>query len=171
MNEAFVRLATTVDRLGRTARVQDLSLLLSQSDSERIIRIATVIDGLGVGTYLIGSGPYTQGVYSVMADEVVLGRLATPLEKPLDKPVDIFCQDVPSLVPREVSRHHAMIFRFGEENRKYFIRDLGSTCGTFLNGKELERGEPDKDTASELSHGDVVSLGPSHVNTYVFVIL
>ena len=49
-----------------------------------------------------------------MADEVVLGRLATPMEEPLDKPVDIFCQDVPCLTPREVSRYHAMIFRLGD---------------------------------------------------------
>ena len=87
MSEEFLKLADKVDRLARTARLQDLSLLLAQSDAERITRIAAVFQGLDAGTYLIGSGPYTQGVYSVMVDEVVLGRLATPLEEPLDKPV------------------------------------------------------------------------------------
>jgi pSer/pThr/pTyr-binding forkhead associated (FHA) protein len=168
VNEDIVKLADKVDRLARTARVQDLSLLLSQSELERIGRIATVVEQLEPGTYLIGSGPYTQGVYSIMAEEVVLGRLATPIEEPLDKPVDIFCHDVPCLTPREVSRYHAMIFRLGDAQKRYFVRDLGSTCGTYVNG-ELLQSEGGNDPAAELSHGDVISLGPSHINTYVFV--
>jgi hypothetical protein len=40
MNEEIIKLASKVDRLARTARVQDLSLLLSQADVERIQRIA-----------------------------------------------------------------------------------------------------------------------------------
>ncbi|HKV90942.1 MAG TPA: FHA domain-containing protein [Candidatus Angelobacter sp.] len=102
-----------------------------------------------------------------MADEVVLGRLATPVEKPLDKPVDIFCQDVACLTPREVSRYHAMVFRLGDAQKHYLVRDLGSSCGTFVNGKRLPTGDPSE--AIELSHGDVISLGPSHVNTYLFM--
>lgn len=168
MNEDIIRLADKVDRLARTARVQDLSLLLSQSEGERISRIATVVEQLGVGTYLIGSGPYTQGVYSIMTEEVILGRLATPIEEPLDKPVDIFCHDVPCLAPREVSRCHAMIFRLGDAQKRYFVRDLESTCGTYVNGERLQA-EEDPYPAAELSHGDVISLGPSHINTYVFV--
>lgn len=166
MNDEIIKLASKIDRLARTARAQDLSLLLSQSELERISRIATVINQLGPGTYLVGSGPYTQGVYSIMADEVVLGRLATPLEEPLDKPVDIFCRDIPSLTPREVSRYHAMVFRLGDAQRRYFVRDLGSRCGTFVNGERLT-GDGD-DSATELAHGDVISLGPSHINTYVY---
>lgn len=80
MNDEIVKLAEKIDRLARTARTQDLSLMLSQPEVERVSRIASVIGGLGPGTYLAGSGPYTQGVYSIMAEEVVLGRLATPLE-------------------------------------------------------------------------------------------
>jgi hypothetical protein len=91
LNDESIRLANKIDRLARTARVQDLSLLLAQSDLERIGKIAVVVEQLGRGEYLIGSGPYTQGVYSIMSDEIVLGRLATPMESPLDKPVDIFC--------------------------------------------------------------------------------
>jgi pSer/pThr/pTyr-binding forkhead associated (FHA) protein len=163
VSEEFLKLADKVDRLARTARLQDLSLLLAQSDAERITRIAAVFQGLDAGTYLIGSGPYTQGVYSVMVDEVVLGRLATPLEVPLDKPVDIFCQDVPCLTPREVSRYHAIIARLGDIEKHYLITDLGSTCGTYVNGTRVP-GE-----GVELVNGDVVSLGPSHVNTYMFL--
>ena len=167
MNEEIVKLANKIDRLARTARAQDLSLLLSQSELERMTRIATVIEKLGSGTYLVGSGPYTQGVYSIMADEVVLGRLATVMEEPLDQPVDIFCQDVPCLTPREVSRYHAMIFRLGDTRKRYFVRDLGSTCGTYVNGERLQTGN-DNEPVAELKHGDVISLGPSHINTYVF---
>lgn len=168
LNDYIVKVANKIDRLARTARVQDLSLLLSQSELERVGKIAAVIEQLGHGDYLVGSGPYTQGVYSIMADEVVLGRLATPMEDPLDKPVDIFCQDVPCLVPREVSRYHAMVFRLGDERMRYFVRDLASTCGTYVNGERL-RTEPDKEPAAELKPGDVISLGPSHINSYVFV--
>ncbi|HWR14161.1 MAG TPA: FHA domain-containing protein [Terriglobales bacterium] len=170
MNENVVTLANKIDRLARTARAQDLSLLLTQSELERVSRLAAVIDALGAGTYLIGSGPYTQGVYSIMVEEVVLGRLATPLEQPLDKPVDIFCQDVTCLTPREVSRNHAMIFRLGDAHMRYFIRDLGSTCGTYVNGERLVN-EGENVGTTELSHGDVISLGPSHINTYVFALL
>jgi hypothetical protein len=168
VNEEIVKLANKIDRLARTARAQDLSLLLSQSELERISRIAAVVEQIGPGTYLVGSGPYTQGVYSIMADEVVLGRLATPMEEPLDKPVDIFCQDVPCLTPREVSRYHAMVFRLGDAHKRYFVRDLGSTCGTYVNGERLQT-DSDKEPIAELKHGDVISLGPSHINTYVFV--
>lgn len=161
MTEKILKLADKVDRLARTARMQDLALLLAQSESERVSRIPSVLQGLGNGTYLVGAGPYTQGVYSAMADEVVLGRLATPLEQPLDKAVDIFCQDIACLTPREVSRHHAMIFRLGDATKRYFVRDLGSTCGTFLNGQRIQGGN-DTGEGEELSHGDVISLGPSH---------
>lgn len=168
MNDEIVKLADKIDRLARTARIQDLSLLLAQSELERIGKIAVVIEQLGRGDYLIGSGPYTQGVYSVMADEIVLGRLATPLEDSSDKAVDIFCQDVPGLSPREVSRYHAMIFRLGQNRMRYFVRDLGSTCGTFLNGVRIQS-EADEDPVAELKMGDVISLGSSHINTYVFL--
>ena len=167
MNEQILQVADRVDRLARSARAQDLSILLAQSEGERVRLIASCLEALDPGTYLVGSGPYTQGVYSIMADEVVLGRLATPLEKPLDKPVDIFCQDVACLHPREVSRYHAMVFRLGDAQKRYFIRDLGSSCGTFVNGQKLLL--DNSDGSSELSHGDVVSLGPSHVNTYIFM--
>jgi len=160
--EQLVAWAEKADRLGRTARVQDLSLLLAQSETDRITRVAAVLSKLDRGAYLIGTGPYTQGVYSVMCEEVVLGRLATPLESPLDKPVDIFCQDIACLTPREVSRYHAQITRIGDTICTYTVKDLGSTCGTFLNGKRVE-------SETELSAGDVISLGPSHVNTYIFV--
>lgn len=169
--ERMIELADKADRLNRTARLQDLTLFFAQSEAERIQRIATVLEALQSGTYLIGTGPYTQGVYSAMADEIVLGRLATPLEEPLDKPVDIFCHDVPCLMPREVSRYHAMIYRVGEGQKTSIIKDLGSTCGTYLNGARLAAKETGEEPAEKLSNGDVISLGPSHVNSYMFIVL
>jgi len=169
--EQLIELADKADRLNRTARLQDLTLLFAQSEDERVQRIAEVLETLGSGTYLIGTGPYTQGVYSAMADELVLGRLATPLEQPLDKAVDVFCHDVPCLMPREVSRYHAMIYRIGETDKTSILKDLGSTCGTYLNGVRLGKADRSDEPASQLSSGDIISLGPSHVNTYMFVVL
>ncbi len=48
-----------------------------------------------------------------------------------------------------VSRSHSQIVRRGSE---YFISDLGSTNGTFVNGKRVE-------TETKLSHGDMIELG------------
>jgi hypothetical protein len=169
-SEQIIALADKGDRLNCNARLQDITVFFAQSEGERLQRIATVLEALGSGTFLIGTGPYTQGVYSAMADEIVLGRLATPLEQPLDKPVDIFCHDVPCLMPREVSRYHAMIYRLGEVRKTSVLKDLGSTCGTYLNGERLGSNE-ESEAASKLSNGDVISLGPSHVNTYMFVVL
>jgi pSer/pThr/pTyr-binding forkhead associated (FHA) protein len=171
MKEEVLQLAYKIDSLARAARVQDLALMIGQPEAERVQRVAAVIQKLESGTYLIGSGPYTQGVYSIMADEVVLGRLATALEQPLDKPIDIFCQDVVCLTPREVSRYHAMIQRVGDIYKTYYLTDLGSTCGTFLNGKRLNPDKANELPGTELSHGDVISLGSCQVNTYVFITL
>jgi pSer/pThr/pTyr-binding forkhead associated (FHA) protein len=168
-SEKLIELANKADRLNRTARLQDLTLFFAQSEGERIQRIATVLEKVESGTYLIGTGPYTQGVYSAMADEVILGRLATPMEQPLDKPVDIFCHDVPCLMPREVSRYHAMIYRVGDASKTSIVKDLGSTCGTYVNGVRLGTVEGSDEPATKLSSGDVISLGPSHVNSYLFV--
>jgi FHA domain-containing protein len=166
VTDKLFEIAEKADRLGRTARAQDLTLLMAQSDSERIQRILLVLHSLDPGVYLVGTGPYTQGVYSLMTDEVVLGRLATPIEKSLGEPVDIFCHDVVSLAPREVSRRHAMIFRTGDMNYTYFLKDLQSSCGTYLNGKRLERND---NLGAKLAQADIISLGPSHVNTYLFL--
>lgn len=48
-----------------------------------------------------------------------------------------------------VSRLHS---RIDMRRSDYFISDLGSTNGTFVNGKRVE-------TETKLSHGDMVELG------------
>ncbi|CAI5978377.1 unnamed protein product [Closterium sp. NIES-64] len=60
-----------------------------------------------------------------------------------------------------VSFAHAVVYGkdkymgFGSYKREYFIADIGSTTGTFLNGKLLGVNAPRK-----LASGDVIKLGP-----------
>ena len=49
----------------------------------------------------------------------------------------------------EVSRHHAVIEVFGRE--MIFVRDLGSTNGTYHNGRRID--------VSRLTSGDTVGVG------------
>ncbi|MCD6521334.1 FHA domain-containing protein [Candidatus Calescamantes bacterium] len=62
-----------------------------------------------------------------------------------------------------VSRHHALII-FEEEENKFYIKDMGSKHGTFVNGRKLEEGE-----LKELKDGDHIRLGKSI--TFTFKIL
>ncbi len=72
---------------------------------------------------VVQTGPQTGEVYNLTQDLIVLGR----------EPVsDIVVNDL------EVSRQHARLTRSGSG---YTIQDMGSTNGTFLDGKRLS-GEP-----------------------------
>jgi pSer/pThr/pTyr-binding forkhead associated (FHA) protein len=168
------KLALKVEKLSVAARLHDVALFMSDGEIMRAQKILAVLEKLDPGVYLIGSGPYSQGVFSLMVDEVVIGRNATPLERILDKPIDVFVNDAATLTPREVSRVHCSIYRApGTFQHDYFIIDRGSTCGTFLNSEKLET--PTSKEADEvrrvsrgLNDGDVISLGTSAINTFVF---
>lgn len=168
-------LAAKVEKLGVAARLNDLAFFMTDGELARAQQIYAVLCELDSGVYLIGSGPYTQGVFSLMVDEVVIGRNATPLEKMLDQPVDVFVNDATTLTPREVSRVHCSIYRAtGTLQDDYFIMDRGSSCGTYLNSEKLEApssAEQDeiRRVSRSLGQGDVISLGGSGVNTFVFV--
>ncbi|ORX50279.1 SMAD/FHA domain-containing protein [Piromyces finnis] len=54
-----------------------------------------------------------------------------------------------------VSRNHALL---KHENGKFYIKDTGSSSGTFLNGKRLSP-QGQESTFFELNNGDVVKLG------------
>jgi hypothetical protein len=168
-------MAVKIEKLGSIARLSDLALFMDEGQVVRAKRIRSVLAHLEPGVYLIGAGPYTQGVHSLMCDEVVIGRLATVLEKSLDRPVDVFVSDATTLTPREVSRVHCMIYRKeGVTKHDYWILDQGSTCGTYLNHELVpatSSSSPDEISLGSraLSNGDVISLGKSQINNFVFV--
>jgi len=55
------------------------------------------------------------------------------------------------LADNEISRHHAVIEIFGRD--MIFLRDLGSTNGTYHNGRRI--------TVSKLESGDTIGVGKS----------
>lgn len=175
MSNDLDQIAIKIDQLGVTARLGELSLFMRDGESSRAQMIRAVLGRLNPGVYLVGSGPYTQGVHSLMCDEVVIGRLATVLEEPLDRPVDIFVNDAATLTPREVSRVHCAIYRKeGVTKHDYWIIDRGSTCGTYVNREKLPAPEAsDSDdvrlASRPLANSDVISLGPSLINSFVFL--
>lgn len=57
----------------------------------------------------------------------------------------------------EVSRRHARIV---SQNNSYYIEDLGSTNGTFVNGRRIS-------SITRLSDGDIIDLGESIRLTFV----
>jgi pSer/pThr/pTyr-binding forkhead associated (FHA) protein len=101
--------------------------------------------------------------------------MATVLEKSLDRPVDVFVNDATTLTPREVSRVHCTIYRReGVTKHDYWILDQGSTCGTYVNQELVpatSSSSPDdiRLASRALSNGDVISLGKSQINNFVFL--
>lgn len=155
-----------VDQAIIKSRLNSLTIMMMTDRSERLRRIATVLQRLPNGVYLIGTGPSTVGIIPVTVEEVVLGRAATPLEKPADGVVDYEVSDTMYLGPHEVSRLHAKVRRIREGTGWTVTAfDLGSTCGTFVNGEQIG-GETE---GKRLSHGDVIALGASHTSTYLVV--
>ncbi len=57
---------------------------------------------------------------------------------------------------KSISSQHCLIFY---ENGKFFIRDLNSTNGVYLNGKKVEE--------SELKDGDIIKLGLKKLKFYI----
>jgi len=167
-------LASKLDDLAVSSRLHDLALFTLDGRPKRIKQLQRVLSALSPGVYLFGAGPYSQGVVSLMCDEVVIGRMATPLEQLREEAIDVFVNDGVGLLPREVSKVHCVIYRReGVERHDYWIMDRGSTCGTFVNGDRLEiatsGSEEEKiKTSRALENGDVISLGPAQINFFVF---
>ena len=167
------QLSSRFEKLSVTARLQDTAYFMRSDEATRIQLVQAVLQRLDPGVYLVGTGPYTQGIYSLMSDEIVIGRLATVLENPLGQAIDVFVNDAATLTPREVSRLHCAIYRRqGVVSHDYWLIDRGSTCGTFLNGQKLEAPKTQEEdeirrVSQSLSDGDVISLGSSLVNTFM----
>ena len=161
----------------RTSRLNDLDYLMKVGHGQRISEIGETIAKLDPGAYLIGCGPYTQGIYRLSAEEIVFGREATLHEEPVGKALDFSVNDSVTFRPREVSRRHFKVTQdqMGSD-RVYFITDMGSTCGTYLNGTLLEAQKDnesgmDTSVARPLADLDVISLGPGMVNLFLFLIV
>jgi hypothetical protein len=166
-----VRLAISVDRLIVESRLRDVSLIAQSDRSNRVRIIATIISRLRPGAYLLGCGPYCCGVLPLTVDEVVLGRPPSPLEAVPETVADYTLNDAIWMVPREASRIHATVLRREmEEETTYWIRDESSRTGTYVNGRKVgvDGGGEATGDAVQLTNGDIVSLGPSGINSYVF---
>ena len=156
MSTGLSAIAVKLATLSSNARLSDLALFMTEGQVARAKKIRSVLGHLAPGVYLIGAGPYTQGVHSLMCDEIVIGRLATVLEEPLDRPVDVFVNDATTLTPREVSRVHCVIYR------REGVHELVPAARS--------SDEEDISLASRaLSNGDIISLGNSQINNFVFV--
>lgn len=172
-NEDSISIAVGVDRLILESRLRDISLLAQTDRQERLSAIATVISRLSPGAYLVGCGPYCCGIFPLTVDAVVLGRPPSPLEGLPETVVDFTVNDAVWMVPREASRIHATILREANAGsaKRYSIRDECSRTGTFVNGRRVSTEDGTESGAEpvQLAAGDVISLGPSGVNSYVFV--
>ena len=68
-----------------------------------------------------------------------------------------------------------MIYRReGVTQHDYWLIDRGSTCGTYLDGEKLNSPttaspEDVAQTSRSLADGDIISLGPSGINNFLFV--
>jgi FHA domain len=175
--ESFQDAITKIEKMIRTSRLNDLDSMMKSGQTQRICEIGAAMSKLDPGGYLIGCGPYTQGIFRLSASETVFGRQATLHEEPIGKALDFSINDSVTFRPREVSRRHFKITQDQVDSQQvYFITDLGSTCGTYLNGASLEAQKENEtgintSVAKPLADLDVVSLGPGMVNLFLFVIV
>lgn len=169
--------AQKIEKMIRASRLNDLDTLLKDGQVARINEVSEAVSKLESGGYLIGCGPYTQGIYRLSGTETIFGRQATIHESPVGDALDFSLNDAVTFKPREISRRHFRItHQVSAPDNIFYITDLGSTCGTYLNGVLLEpqrEGKAGIDTsvARPLADLDVVSLGPTMVNLFVFLVV
>lgn len=174
---SFRDAATKVEKMIRASRLNDLDVLMKEGRAERVSEIEEALLKLEPGAFLIGCGPYTQGIYRLSAQETVFGREATVHEDPIDRALDYGIRDWVTVRPREVSRVHFRINREDAEGQSlYYITDLGSTCGTYLNGTLLESqkdGSASRDTqvSKPIADLDIISMGSGLVNLFLFLVV
>jgi hypothetical protein len=154
-----------VDRLIRISRLKEIEFIMSTDAAERVREITAAVERLRPGEYLLGTGPSTVGIVSLNTHAVVLGRPPTTLEGPAREIANCLAVDTLYFVPREISRTHAKVVRqTGSFGTRHLLIDMHSTCGTFVNATPVDP----RGGGVVLRHGDVISLGPSRTNTYVY---
>lgn len=155
-----------IDQLIGLSRLNELAVIVNTDRADRLVRIAAAVKQLKPGAYLLGTGPATTGIIPLTVEEVVIGRAATPLEKPSDGIADYAVADTLYFGPRETSRLRAKVVRRWKESAPiHVLKDMGSTCGTYVNGRRVG-----KNSGHPLVHGDVISLGPSQASTYLYLV-
>ncbi len=99
-----------------------------------------------------GDGPGTE--FKLINNESIIGRWDADNGVFPDVDLDAFDNDA------KVSRRHAKIYR---SNGAYFIEDLGSTNGTYVNrGRRLLPGNP-----QIISDGDEVIVGKTFLRFHI----
>ena len=157
-----------IDRLIVGSRLQEVAFIAETDVRSRIAKMESVLKKLGPGAYLLGTGSTTVGIIPLTVDEIALGRSATTLEEPTETVIDYAVADTLFFTPREVSRCHAKVIRRRINLQyEYMVVDMNSTCGTFVNGARVDP----RSAGIVLSHGDVLSLGPSQMSTYMFYLV
>src|SRR5271170_8059689 len=103
--------AQKIEKMIRASRLNDLDTLLKDGQVARINEVSEAVSKLEPGGYLIGCGPYTQGVYRLSGTETIFGRQATIHESPVGDALDFSLNDAVTFRPREISRRHFRITR------------------------------------------------------------
>ncbi len=67
------------------SRLNMFGVMMMADPAARHAAIANTLAALPSGAYLIGTGPSTVGIVPLTVDEVVIGRSATPVEKPAEQ--------------------------------------------------------------------------------------
>jgi len=105
--------------INKTEELEKTTILV---DSVRLTGSLGVDSGRKTRSYLeIMKGNEEGKIFYIDKDEVVVGR---------HEDCDIEVQDV------EISRKHLKVF---QENRRWFVQDLGSTNGTYVNKLRVDR--------------------------------
>src|SRR5260370_33221574 len=81
------KLSSRFEKLSVTARLQDTAYFMRSEEATRIQLVQAAFGRLEPSVHLVGAAPDTQAIYSLMSEEVGIGRLATVLSRPLCQPI------------------------------------------------------------------------------------
>jgi pSer/pThr/pTyr-binding forkhead associated (FHA) protein len=141
--------------------------------SGRHCRLTETVDGFFLEDLKSTNGTYVNGhrisspVHVLPSDQISLGK-SVPMPWPTDSPTTSGARETKTIIFRGrpivfgrdsgcnivlefsmISGRHARLWQEGE---RVLIEDLGSTNGTFVNGKPIQR-------PTAVQHGDLIGLG------------